>query len=64
MDGKHGALDSFRGISRHEKRHRYSSYSVFYEIYLFWGRISERAITNGNIGYVNRVVLFLNQIVT
>ena len=46
-----------------KKRHRYSSYSVFHEIYLLWGKVSERSITNGQIGYVNRVVLFLNKIV-
>lgn len=45
-----------------KKRHRYSSYSVFHEIYLLWGKVSERSITNGQIGYVNSV-LFLNQIV-
>lgn len=45
-----------------KKRHRYSSYSVFHEIYLLWGKVSERSIPNGQIGYVNSV-LFLNQIV-
>ena len=56
-------LTPFGTVSGMKKRHRYSSYSVFHEIYLLWVKVSERSITNGQIGYVNRVVLFLNQIV-